>query len=222
MHSASGICVHASCFTPPPGSSRSRRFRLAHTWNIRCCSRVWWHADGRMRVRPRPRCPSPPRSSSQWGWCCYWFRRLRRCAERVPALLAGVVLLASPAFMTQAPAEYADVPLAFFFLAALALIVQGAHVALPVARRRLCRLCRLDQERRRAAGGRTGRGAFRERVALQRMAVRCTPGWHLSVRRTARVVARNLVQAGTGSARPVGRTDDGRTGAKAFQRRPMA
>jgi hypothetical protein len=41
------------------------------------------------------------------------------------ALLAGVVLLACPAFMTQAPAEYADVPLAFFFLAALALIVQG-------------------------------------------------------------------------------------------------
>ena len=83
-------------------------------------------------------------------------------------LLAGVVLLASPAFMTQAPSEYADVPLAFFFLAALALIVQGgAHVALAVARRRLCRLCRLDQERRRAAGGRAGRGALRERVALR-------------------------------------------------------
>jgi hypothetical protein len=41
------------------------------------------------------------------------------------ALLAGVVLLACPAFMTQAPSEYADVPLAFFFLAALALIVQA-------------------------------------------------------------------------------------------------
>jgi len=40
-------------------------------------------------------------------------------------LLAGVVLLASPAFMTQAPSEYADVPLAFFFLASLALIAQG-------------------------------------------------------------------------------------------------
>jgi hypothetical protein len=40
-------------------------------------------------------------------------------------LLAGVILLASPAFMTQAPSEYADVPLAFFFLAALALITQG-------------------------------------------------------------------------------------------------
>jgi hypothetical protein len=44
-------------------------------------------------------------------------------------LLAGVVLLASPAFMAQAPAEYADVPLAFFFLAALALIVRGGMSA---------------------------------------------------------------------------------------------
>ena len=41
------------------------------------------------------------------------------------ALLAGVVFLACPAFMIQAPSEYADVPLAFFFLAALALIVLG-------------------------------------------------------------------------------------------------
>ena len=40
-------------------------------------------------------------------------------------LLAGAVLLASPAFMTQAPSEYADVPLAFFFFATLALTVQG-------------------------------------------------------------------------------------------------
>ena len=50
-------------------------------------------------------------------------------------LLAGVVLLASPAFMTQAPSEYADVPLAFFFLAALALIVQGRTSPRVVARR---------------------------------------------------------------------------------------
>jgi hypothetical protein len=44
-------------------------------------------------------------------------------------LLAGLVLLASPAFMTQAPSEYADVPLAFFFLAALALIARGGGSA---------------------------------------------------------------------------------------------
>lgn len=38
-------------------------------------------------------------------------------------LLAGVVLLANPALVNQAASQYADVPLAFFFLAALALIV---------------------------------------------------------------------------------------------------
>jgi hypothetical protein len=40
-------------------------------------------------------------------------------------LLAGAILLATPAFMTQAPSQYADIPLAFFFLAALALVVLG-------------------------------------------------------------------------------------------------
>lgn len=46
-------------------------------------------------------------------------------------LLAGVVLLANPSFVTQAPSQYADVPLAFFFLAALALIVLSGESARP-------------------------------------------------------------------------------------------
>jgi hypothetical protein len=46
-------------------------------------------------------------------------------------LLAGVVLLANPSFVKQAPSQYADVPLAFFFLAALALIVLGGQSARP-------------------------------------------------------------------------------------------
>ena len=68
--------------------------------------------------------------------CSCWFRRLRWCADRAQRLLAGVVLLASPAFMTQAPSEYADVPLAFFFLLRSRSSCR-ADVALPVARRRL-------------------------------------------------------------------------------------
>ena len=46
-------------------------------------------------------------------------------------LLAGVVLLANPSFMTQAASQYADVPLAFFFLAALALVVLSGDSARP-------------------------------------------------------------------------------------------
>lgn len=46
-------------------------------------------------------------------------------------LLAGVVVLANPSFVTQAPSQYADVPLAFFFLAALALIVLSGESARP-------------------------------------------------------------------------------------------
>jgi hypothetical protein len=46
-------------------------------------------------------------------------------------LLAGVVLLANPSFVNQAPSQYADVPLAFFFVAALALIVLGGGSARP-------------------------------------------------------------------------------------------
>jgi hypothetical protein len=46
-------------------------------------------------------------------------------------LLSGVVLLANPSLMDQAPSQYADVPLAFFFLAALALIVLGGDSARP-------------------------------------------------------------------------------------------
>ena len=46
-------------------------------------------------------------------------------------LLAGIVLLANPSLMDQAPSQYADVPLAFYFLAALALIVLGGESARP-------------------------------------------------------------------------------------------
>jgi hypothetical protein len=46
-------------------------------------------------------------------------------------LLAGVVLLANPSFVNQAASQYADVPLAFFFLAALALIVLSGESARP-------------------------------------------------------------------------------------------
>jgi hypothetical protein len=41
------------------------------------------------------------------------------------ALLAGVVLLANPSFLNQAPLQYADIPLAYFFLGAMALIACG-------------------------------------------------------------------------------------------------
>jgi Dolichyl-phosphate-mannose-protein mannosyltransferase len=46
-------------------------------------------------------------------------------------LLAGVILLASPSFLNQAPSQFADVPLAFFFLAALALIALGGESSRP-------------------------------------------------------------------------------------------
>ena len=46
-------------------------------------------------------------------------------------LLAGVILLANPSVMDQAPSQYADVPLAFYFLAALALIVLGGQSTRP-------------------------------------------------------------------------------------------
>ena len=42
-------------------------------------------------------------------------------------LLAGVVLLANPSLWNQAPLQYADIPLAYFFLAAMALIVLGGR-----------------------------------------------------------------------------------------------
>jgi hypothetical protein len=46
-------------------------------------------------------------------------------------LLAGIVLLANPAFVSQAASQYADVPLAFFFAAALALISLGGESPSP-------------------------------------------------------------------------------------------
>jgi hypothetical protein len=46
-------------------------------------------------------------------------------------LLAGAILLANPSLMDQAPSQYADVPLAFYFLAAVALIVLGGQSARP-------------------------------------------------------------------------------------------
>ncbi len=46
-------------------------------------------------------------------------------------LLAGVLLLANPSFVNQAASQYADLPLAFFFLAALALIVLSGESARP-------------------------------------------------------------------------------------------
>ncbi len=41
----------------------------------------------------------------------------------VQALLAGCVLLATSAFILQGPMQYADIPLAFFYLAALAALI---------------------------------------------------------------------------------------------------
>ena len=165
-------------------------------------------------------------ASSQWRWCCCWFRLLALVRGASAGLLAGVVLLASPAFMTQAPSEYADIPLAFFFLAALALIVRGGES--PLGARWLslagvfARLCRLDQERRRAAGGRAGRGALRERVALRRMAFRRPPAGIFLLGALPGLLLVLWFKAGVSSARPVGRADDGQPGAKALQRRPMA
>jgi hypothetical protein len=46
-------------------------------------------------------------------------------------LLSGIVLLANPDLMSQAPSQYADVPLAFFFLAALSLAVLGGESRRP-------------------------------------------------------------------------------------------
>jgi hypothetical protein len=46
-------------------------------------------------------------------------------------LLAGTILLANPSFVNQAPSQYADVPLAFFLLAALALIVLSGESTRP-------------------------------------------------------------------------------------------
>jgi hypothetical protein len=46
-------------------------------------------------------------------------------------LLAGIVLLANPSFVSQAASQYADVPLAFFFAAALALISLGGESSRP-------------------------------------------------------------------------------------------
>ena len=46
-------------------------------------------------------------------------------------LLAGMVLLSNPSLLNQAAAQYADVPLAFYFLAALVLIVLGGEAARP-------------------------------------------------------------------------------------------
>jgi hypothetical protein len=47
-------------------------------------------------------------------------------------LLAGVLLLANPSLTNQAPSQYADIPLSFFFLAALVLVVRGGKSARPV------------------------------------------------------------------------------------------
>ena len=46
-------------------------------------------------------------------------------------LLAGIVLLANPSLVSQAASQYADVPLAFFFAAAVALIALGADSPCP-------------------------------------------------------------------------------------------
>src|ERR1019366_7367940 len=94
--------------------------------------------------------------------------------------------------------------------------------ALPVARRSLRELCRLDQERRRAAGGGARRGDFRGRVALRRMAFGRQTSRHLPAGRSARIVAGAMVQNGLGPTRPAGQADDRKFGAKTRQPRPMA
>jgi len=51
------------------------------------------------------------------------------------ALLAGFVLLASTSFLYLAPMQYADLPLAFYFLASIALIVPSSASGVPRGRR---------------------------------------------------------------------------------------
>jgi hypothetical protein len=50
------------------------------------------------------------------------FSALLMMRGRMPAMLAGLVLLSTPAFITQGTSQYADTPLSFFILAALALL----------------------------------------------------------------------------------------------------
>jgi hypothetical protein len=53
------------------------------------------------------------------GLLCSALRLLR---GRIPARLAGLALCATPAFIEQGISQYADIPLSFFFLAAIAML----------------------------------------------------------------------------------------------------